>query len=35
LRIECPNLGFFLFSSGDESLSLRAISREILSSSVQ
>jgi hypothetical protein len=35
LRIDCPDLSFIPFRPADETLSLRMISRQILSSSVQ
>ncbi|NTV68441.1 MAG: hypothetical protein HGB06_12365 [Chlorobaculum sp.] len=35
LRIDCPNLSFIPFRPADEALSLRMVSRQILSSSVQ
>jgi hypothetical protein len=31
LRIDCPDLGFFLFSGGNEILSMQQVSRKILS----
>ncbi len=35
LQIDCPDLSFFPFRPADETLSLRMISRQIMSSSVQ